>query len=220
MNHTINEQLSALMDGELERDQTRFLLKRLQADDDLSLRWARYHVVRQTLRRQEVVLAAGFADRVMAEIDAAPARKGRVPHAWLRWGAGGAIAASVAAAALVLTQPPEITMEPAVARGPASSPAQLAAVPQVAIAPVAATSAPTAAAFRPPMLAPSEPIETAPASFGSDVTQSIVIDPRLQSYVIRHYQSAGAGGQTAVVPYVLLAAPQRETPAQAAPQNR
>ncbi|HEY0179052.1 MAG TPA: sigma-E factor negative regulatory protein, partial [Dokdonella sp.] len=69
MNQTIHEQLSALMDGELERDETRFLLKRLATEQDLPLRWARYHVVRQTLRRQELdSLPASFADGVMARL--------------------------------------------------------------------------------------------------------------------------------------------------------
>ncbi|MEO6688925.1 MAG: sigma-E factor negative regulatory protein, partial [Dokdonella sp.] len=54
MNQHIHEQLSALMDGELERDETRFLLKRLATDQELPLRWGRYHLVRQSMRRQEM----------------------------------------------------------------------------------------------------------------------------------------------------------------------
>jgi sigma-E factor negative regulatory protein RseA len=91
----------------------------------------------------------------------------------------------------------------------------------VSAAPAAATSAPPPAAFRPPLLAPNAPVETAPASFGTDFVEPVAADPRLQSYLIRHYQAAGAAGQSNLVPYVLLAAPQRETaPAQPVPQNR
>jgi sigma-E factor negative regulatory protein RseA len=103
----IHEHLSALMDGELERDRTRFLLKRIASDAELPRRWTRYHLARQALRRQHVAaLAPGFAEAVFARLEQEPAS--RSVHAgahWLRWGAGGAIAASVAVAALVLTRP-------------------------------------------------------------------------------------------------------------------
>jgi sigma-E factor negative regulatory protein RseA len=227
MNQTINEQLSALMDGELERDQTRFLLKRMVAEADLSQRWSRYHVARQTLRRQEVlVLPVDFADRVMGRIEVEPAAQTRSQPAWLRWGAGGAIAASVAVAALMVTQPQTAGPDrPAVAsRGAAPAASLPGGAAPIAVAPVAATTAQPSAGFRPPLLAPNAPIETAPVSFGSDLTQPIAVDPRIQSYLIRHYQTAGASGQTALVPYVLLAAPQREAAQPAAaepvPQNR
>lgn len=227
MNQTINEQLSALMDGELERDQTRFLLKRMAGDADLPQRWSRYHVARQTLRRAEVVvLPLDFADRVMGRIDSEPAAQARPQPVWLRWGAGGAIAASVAVAALMVAQPQSSGPDrPGLAsRGAVSAAPQPGAVAPIAAAPVVATAAQPSAGFRPPLLAPSAPIETAPVSFGSDLTQPIAVDPRIQSYLIRHYQTAGASGQTALVPYVLLATPQRETvqsaTAEPVPQNR
>lgn len=227
MNQTINEQLSALMDGELERDQTRFLLKRMAADADLSQRWARYHVVRQTLRRQEVLaLPVDFADRVMGRIEVEPAAQARSQPAWLRWGAGGAIAASVAVAALMVAQPQTAGPErPGLAsRGAAPTASQPGVAAPISVAPVAASAVQPSGGFRPPLLAPSAPIETAPVSFGSDLTQPIAVDPRIQSYLIRHYQTAGATGQTALVPYVLLAAPQREAAqpatAEPVPQNR
>jgi sigma-E factor negative regulatory protein RseA len=207
MNQQIQEELSALMDGELERDQTRFLLKRMAGDAEAAARWTRYHVARQALRRQTTLaLAPNFADAVMARIEIEPAARASGP-AWLRLGAGGAIAASVAVAALMLTRP-------AVDNG--SGPAPLAArgaspqIAAVAVSPAAATSAPQAASFRPPMLAPNAPVDTAPASFGADYVEPVAADPRLQSYLIRHYQAAGAAGQSNLVPYVLLATPQRE----------
>lgn len=221
MNQTINEQLSALMDGELERDQTRFLLKRMAAESELPQRWARYHVVRQTLRRQELQpLSVDFAELVMAKIDVEPAVHARTQPVWLRWGTGGAIAASVAVAALMLAQPRTAEPDrPALARAPVSPSPQLAVAP-VAAAPVSATTAPPVSDFRPPLLAPNAPIETAPVGFGSDLTQPIAIDPRTQSYLIRHYQTIGGVGQSGAVPYVLLVAPQREASAGQVPQNR
>lgn len=213
MNQQIHEQLSALMDGELERDQTRFLLKRLATDHDLPQRWACYHVVRQTLRRQEMlVLPGGFAEAVMARLEheSVAHRPGTVP-VWLRWGAGGAIAASVAVAALLVTRPAsDLTPVPgSLARANAAAAGTL-----VNAMPTAATTAATE--FRAPLLPGNAPVETAPASFGPDLAQPIAIDPHLQSYLIRHYQAVGGAGQSAFVPYVLLGTPQREAaPAQA-----
>ena len=221
MNEQIHEQLSALMDGELERDETRFLLKRLATDHELPLRWTRYHIVRQTLRRQDVAtLPVDFADLVMRRIDGEAVVGSRGGAAWLRWGAGGAIAASVAVAALVLTRP---ALEQGAGAGvPATRTASLQSAP-INVAPVAATS--SLSDFRPPLLAPNQPVETAPVSFGSDLSQPLASDPRMQTYFSRHYQSVGGAGQSAFVPYVLLGSPQRDVSAaqpaqQAARQKR
>ena len=218
----IHEHLSALMDGELERDRMRFLLKRIASDAELPRRSTRYHVARQALRRQHVAaLAPGFAEAVFARLEQEPAS--RSVHAgaqWLRWGAGGAIAASVAVAALVLTRP---TAPVPSAPGSDTLVARNEAVRPVATAPAAA-SAP-ANEFRPPLLAPG-PVETAPASFGAEtVSQALPSDPRLQSYLIRHYQATGGAGPSGFVPYVLLGNPQQETvivakPAEPAPEAR
>lgn len=215
MNEQIHEQLSALMDGELGRDQTRFLLKRVATDAEIPLYWARYHVVRQTLRRQHLApLSPHFASGVMARLEHEPVA--HATHAWFRWSAGGAIAASVAVAALVLTRPQVDDPMQTAAHGAT----QLAAI---RTAPAAATSAPLHAGpvdFRPPLLAPNAPVETAPASFGTDLVEPVAADPHMQSYLIRHYQATGAAGQSNFVPYVLLGTPQREVPVQPVPQNR
>jgi sigma-E factor negative regulatory protein RseA len=221
MNQHIHEQLSALMDGELERDETRFLLKRLKTDQELPLRWARYHIVRQTLRRQEAMaMSPGFAEAVAARLELEPVVQAQAHpmSTWLRWGAGGAIAASVAVAALVVTRPGNET-----APGPAALVSRGTSSPgaPIAVAPVAATTV-NASEFRPPLLAPT-PVDTAPVSFGSDLVQPIAIDPRMQSYLVRHYQATGAAGQSGFVPYVLLGTPQRDAsmaqPAEPVRQN-
>lgn len=207
----IHEQLSALMDGELEHDQTRFLLKRLGADRELPQRWARYHLVRQTLRRQELAVLPDFAEAVMLRLEVEPAHARAALPIWLRWGAGGAIAASVAVAALIVTRPADDI-------GPAPS-AVAGAVPRGAPAnamPVAATA--TSGEFRAPLLPLNAPIEAAPASFGTDSAPPVAADPYLQSYLIRHYQAVGGAGQSAFVPYVLLV-PQREAAVQSQPNT-
>jgi sigma-E factor negative regulatory protein RseA len=101
------ENLSAGMDGELSKEELRFLLRRLDHDMSLQQDWSRYHVVRDGLRRELLPLASeGFASRVMLAIEreGASVQQGKRRH-WLHWSAGGAIAAGVAVAALMVAQP-------------------------------------------------------------------------------------------------------------------
>ena len=125
MSQDQRENLSAGVDGELSKEPLRFLLRRLEHDASLRQTWSRYHVARDSWRHELSTLAsAGFAERVIAAIEqevalvSAPARHGH----WLRWSAGGVIAASVAVAALMVSQPTtngELT--PLAATGSASS---------------------------------------------------------------------------------------------------
>ncbi|MET0505890.1 MAG: sigma-E factor negative regulatory protein [Luteibacter sp.] len=108
MSEANREILSAGMDGELSREEIRFLLRRLEADPGLADAWSRYHAGRDGLRREATPPASrDFASRVMAAIDAESAVVVAAPprRRWLHWSAGGAIAASVAVAALMLSQP-------------------------------------------------------------------------------------------------------------------
>lgn len=108
MSEANTENLSAAMDGQLSKDELRFLLRRLDRDVSLRDAWARYHVAGDGMRREVPVMAsAGFAARVMeviegeqAAVEVAPKRRD-----WLRLSVGGAIAASVAVAALMISQP-------------------------------------------------------------------------------------------------------------------
>lgn len=104
MNKDIRETLSTGVDGELSDEQLRFLLRRLDHDAALRTTWANYHLAGDGLRGQLTgVASADFADRVMRVV-AQTSTQPRHSH-WLRWSAGGAIAASVAAAALMIGQP-------------------------------------------------------------------------------------------------------------------
>lgn len=199
MSQQIQEQLSALMDGELSRDETLFLLRRAEHDDSLRRCWSGYHLIRQALRRQDIVAGrADFASSIMLQIETelAPVQARSMP--WIRWASGGAIAASVAVAALVATSPRDVA-EP---RAP------IAVVPATS----AAARAPTALAseFRPPMLSPTLAAQPASAATSGFNTPSTPIDPRLQSYLIRHYDAAGSAGQSALMPYVLLVVPSQQ----------
>lgn len=118
-----NQDLSAGMDGELSKEAMRFLLRRLDHDASLQQTWTNYGVARDSLRRQLPLMASStFASRVMLAID-----KESTPivltkrNPWLRWSTGGAIAASVAAAALMIGQPTTKSDRPSASVGLQSS---------------------------------------------------------------------------------------------------
>ncbi len=110
------EQLSALMDSALPADQTRFLLRRLRHDEALAGCWERWRIAGETLRGLAPAqrLPADFASRVAAALHEAPqvampaARNAGAPS-WVRWGVGGAMAASLAMVALMARQAPDAT---------------------------------------------------------------------------------------------------------------
>jgi sigma-E factor negative regulatory protein RseA len=108
---TYRENLSAGVDGELAREELRFLLRRLDHDAELQQAWTRYHVIRDVLRQQPLLAGDGVAARVQRAIGlpeagaVATPMAGKRMHHWLRWSGGGAIAAGVAVAALMLAQP-------------------------------------------------------------------------------------------------------------------
>lgn len=111
MTEANRDNLSACVDGELSREELRFLLRRLDHDTSLLETWSRQHVARDSLRRELPLLASpGFSARVMQAIEQEAGRQGlpvvagRRRH-WLHWSAGGAIAAGVAVAALMVAQP-------------------------------------------------------------------------------------------------------------------
>ena len=134
------EQLSALMDGALPADQTRFLLRRLQHDASLADSWARWRLCGEVMRGLAPAqrLPADFASRVSDALHAEVVASGYMatPVArkpvWLRWGGGVAVAASLAVVALMARQPtshtqadrqaPEVASSSAVLGAPARAP--------------------------------------------------------------------------------------------------
>jgi|GEM_PF-250698 len=104
----VRETLSAGIDGELSKEQLRFLLRRLDHDASLRQAWDDFHIARDGMRQELPMVAThGFAARVRMAIEqesVSTVVMGKRNH-WLRWSAGGAIAASVAAAALMIAQP-------------------------------------------------------------------------------------------------------------------
>ena len=104
------QQLSAWIDGDLPSDEARFLLRRLQHDDELASRLGRWQLCGDVLRGQAQAPApAGFVERVAAAVNAEPsllAASATAPRARsnLRVWGGGALAASVAAIALFMVR--------------------------------------------------------------------------------------------------------------------
>jgi sigma-E factor negative regulatory protein RseA len=197
MNETANEQLSALMDGELPRDELRFLLRGLDGDVGLAQCWSRYHVARAVLQRQYLPAATGddrFAAAVMLRLEPAPAQR-RVGRRIGRWAGGGAIAAAVAVVALMATRP-------AGENGslPASSTDVAVATPLLLLpqqqAPAVSLARQQQPVFVPLPAMPATFSDTQPASFESFV-------PRYTANPRGPAQSADAT-PNGFVPYVLM----------------
>jgi len=165
MSNETREHLSSLMDGEISRDASRFLVRRLGSDKDLCATWARYHVVRDCLRDPE----GGYARedlcsrvRDAIEREAAPAPSRRIGRGWLKPVAGVAIAASVALVAVMAVNPVPGPILPAQPTGVAASD--------------------TAEPFVSPQGRSNSTVATRAASARS-----------LDRYLLRHYQATGAG---------------------------
>lgn len=154
------EQLSALMDGALPEDQTRFLLRRLQHDAPLAGCWERWRIAGDAMRGLAPAhrLPNDFAERVAAALHgegaAAPQPAARRPG-WLRWGGGVAMAAALAVVALMTRPQLEGPQHPQDAAAPA---VQLAANPP---SPPASPNV--------PQPQPSAPLAEAPAMLAAAV---------------------------------------------------
>lgn len=152
MSPNVGEQLSALMDGELSRDQVRFLLRSVEAESDLVRRWSSYHVISATLKREFVALPLreDFSASLLAKLDDAESDTASAPRVYtaLRWLGGGAIAAAVAVVALVVSRPGEHAGDTASATMLAQQVAPAAAQPVLqsggAYLPLAPTNPPLA----------------------------------------------------------------------------
>jgi len=190
MSKTANEQLSALMDGELPSDELRFLLRGLAGDAGLGQRWSRYQIARAVLRHEYVPAATGddrFAAAVMLRLEPARPRLGRRIG---RWAGGGAIAAAVAVVALMATRP-------AGENGALPAPgADLAAATPMLLSPQQPVLRQQQPVFAPMPAMPATFSDTQPASF--------------ESYLPRYTANLRGPGQNAevaphgFVPYILM----------------
>ncbi len=180
------EQLSALLDGELDGDAQRFLQRRLQHDDALVGQLVRWQLAGDVLRGH--ARADGddddLAGRVRAAIEREQAQSARAKprRGWMLWGGGLVAAAALGIAALNL---PAMT-----------DPASAQAAPQVATA----TPAPAAATTPASSTAPAAAVATAAAAETQAVHRPVVdatpetAAHRIAEVAPRHRQrDAGAG---------------------------
>jgi sigma-E factor negative regulatory protein RseA len=181
------EELCALMDGELGRSESLFLLKRMGHEKQLVTRWQRYHFSRSVLRGEEltgqICLRAKISDAIADEPTPIKQVSGpaNLMPAWLRPVAGMAVAASVAVAAFSLLQTDQAT-----------------------------TVNESTTASSTPVVAEQLPSTGLRAQTASGGSQSR--NPRLQAYVMRHNAVATPRHGRDLVPYVyLVSTPIQET---------
>jgi sigma-E factor negative regulatory protein RseA len=189
---TTPELVSALIDGELARDEARFTLRRVAGDPDAAALVARWHVARSVLRREHYALPdAGFSAAVMQAV-ANEARPRAAGPGWIKPLAGAAIAASVALVALFSVMPT-----------PAPAPEGLVAGP--ALPDLAVPTGLTTGDFS-PRLAPRPVSSTTLAPLPPGQAE-------IERYFLSHSGQATGFARGGFVPYVNIVA----TPVQAQP---
>lgn len=147
--HDDLEALSALYDGELDADAQRFALKRLGHDASWQQACGRWQMIGDAMRGEASSLAHhDLAARISAALQEEPAQPSVAPATRRGWGANwmkGALAASVAAAALFVARPLWQDDAPSAARpgraiavqpssaSPAAPPAAIASAPAASV---------------------------------------------------------------------------------------
>ena len=186
---SIPEQLSALADGELDREAARFLVRRIAHEPQLKAQYGRYHLIRACLRREPVRLARpDFASQVMAALDAPDMQAAVAVQArpWRQRIMGGAIAAGVALMALYSVQPAVDNGFPAGAQtvSVAAMPSELQ-----------------------PMVRPQQ----VAGHTRQDLGPVLPADDAMQAYLVRHSGAVGSAGGGLVAPFAYVPALPRAT---------
>lgn len=197
MNPEIREQLSALIDNELDRDRARFLLKRAEHDGELVALWQRWHFVGEAMRGAALPLRKDFARSIAERLDeeetaAAPVAPRRFQA--LRWGGGFAVAASVALAALLFARP-DATVPVPVAGGEIAS--QPAPTLDVAAPSVVAPSPYREQDLRPPYRIDAQTVAARDAG-----RYGVRFDPAHEAYWLRHQQAVNGRNGEAATPWL------------------
>jgi negative regulator of sigma E activity len=194
MNDKLKEEMSALVDGELELRSTRETIDVLLQSDELQLHWSRCHVVRDVLRHK-VYPDAGdqLRDRVRAQLaDEAlhfPARR-LMPLRWrhtLKPVAGLALAASVAVVAILAIRGPQ----------------QLPGPPQTVQAPATRVVASTASTIVPVSTTAEHAIRPAALKRLQWNTTEPAVANRLNAYLVNHSEYLG-GPMSGIHPYARI----------------
>jgi len=109
MSEKSEEQISALMDGEVDVEARAFVLRRMSDGEESRARWARYHLIGETIRNNlPDVVDPAFAEQVRNAVSREVVPTTGLPvshrHSYSRWrrpAIGAAVAASLAAVAVV-----------------------------------------------------------------------------------------------------------------------
>ena len=181
MTDSVQEQLSACLDGELPEAELDLLLKRLDRDPELRQSLGRYALISQALQvRAPVAASKQFAPEVMAALESEPVvaqpvrRKVSAGAArWLRPVAGLAVAAGVATVAVLSLQPTVTAPELVATVNPAAEP--LVVVPDRYVVPT--------------------PVPV--------TTNSLIPATRLTNYVVAHSEYSSPLGRRTVLSGVL-----------------
>jgi negative regulator of sigma E activity len=110
MSDKSNEQISNLMDGELDNNASKFLLKRMASDDALSKTWDSYHLIKSCLQKEKnQPLIIDIAGRVSEQLGLLKDKQeiaAQEPQMkrWLKPVFGVGIAASVALLSVIMLQ--------------------------------------------------------------------------------------------------------------------
>jgi sigma-E factor negative regulatory protein RseA len=177
MSKETREHLSALVDGEISLETSRFLVKRLGTDEELRATWTRYHLIRDCLRHQDGSIAGeDLSVRVSRALEnEQPVKTSRrLPTRWLKPAAGLAIAASVALMAIVAVGP------------------GIRDVPQAG----------TELAGEAPLKPFVSPQGFAAGPSSTQVSSSESVTDRMSPYLLRHYQVTGNAGGKGFVTFV------------------
>ena len=167
------------MDGELSRETSLFMTRRLSTDEALCATWERYHLIRDWIRQPgSKQLVTGLYTRVSASLEAedTPVVSKWTKNRWLKPVSGLAIAASVAVMAIVVT------------------------APQPEGLPAAGDSILSGSANQ-PFVSPST-LPLTPVSQPVSYTDS----NRLNAYLLRHNQMARTAGRQGFVSFVPIVA--------------
>lgn len=216
MADNLEEKVSALVDGELSRDEVDQLVTVLKEDAGIQTSWRHFHLISDALKNNlPDRVPEDFVKRVSMALESEPVLSNPPPRLNIKPSSfhaptiGFALAASVAAIAFLglgwnsLNQP-----------GAGSGPAVVAEVTPAQTAPTAAPASPAAAA-------PVTTVSALPATSYTqvrgrqwDVAQPDVIS-KLNGYLISHDQySLASGVRSGVLPQVRIVGYERVEPVQ------
>ncbi len=197
----IRQQLSSLLDGELDAQRARFLLRRLAAESQLRDDWSRWHLARACLRGESAGrLRADFGTAISDALAAEAVPRVAVAGQVLRWVGGFAVAASVAVAALVAVP----LLQPVAPAEPMRTSAATAAAPASLIA----ASSLTERDLRPDLGRVAQAVAR-PQTDARSHAPALRLDPQLQTYLLRHSALLSGQSSASYLPLVPVVAPVR-----------